>query len=150
MPFLRTRRAAACAVLASLVLGGSAIAADAPDTTISVSPRVTISSPASSPVDFPGVSKVRKGQAIPRNWAVVSRDVRITRGGEPAYAAMRMTCPKGKTWRSGASGGDIGVSVLDITAAPGRKRSVLVMATFSESDVRVGESASGTVYALCR
>ncbi len=103
-----------------------------------------------SPAEFPGVSKVRKGQAIPRNWAVVSRDVRITRGGEPAYAAMRMTCPKGKTWRSGASSGDIGVSVLDITAAPGRKRSVLVMATFSASDVRVGESASGTVYALCR
>ncbi len=46
MPFLRTRRAAVCAVLASLALGSSAIAADAPDSTMSVSPRVTISPPA--------------------------------------------------------------------------------------------------------
>jgi hypothetical protein len=150
MPFLRTRRAVTCAVITSLALGGSAIAADAPDTTMSVSPRVTVAAPASSPVGFPGVSKVRKGETLPRNWAVVSRAVKITRGGEPAYAAMRMTCPKGKTWRSGASEGGIGVSVLDTTAAPGRKRSVLVMATFSTTDVRVGESASGTVYALCR
>ena len=61
---------------------------------------------------------------------------------------MRMTCPKGKTWRSGTVGRDVGVSVLDRSARG--KRSVLVMATFSTSAVRVGERAAGTVYALCR
>ena len=96
------------------------------------------------------MSKVPEDEPLPRDWAVVSRHVRITRGDEPAYAAMRMTCPKGKTWRSSASGGAIGAGVLDRIAAPGRKRSVLVMASPSSSDVRVGAARVGTVYALCR
>ena len=77
------------------------------------------------------------------------RDVRITRGGEVAFAALRMTCPKGKTWRSGADAGDIRASVLDRDPRS-RKRSVLVMARFATGEVRVGETASGSVYALCR
>ena len=141
-------RAAAVAVTATLVLCVPAVAAGGPDTTIAVSPRVLTSAPAVSPADFPGVSKVRKGRALPRNWVVVGRDVRTTRGGEIAFAALRMTCPKGRTWRSGASTGDIGASVLDRSARG--KRSVLVMATFSAADVREGESAGGTVLALCR
>ena len=59
-----------------------------------------------------------------------------------------MTCPKGKSWRSGTASGEIGVSVLDRSARG--KRSVLVMATFSTSAVAVGEVAAGTIYALCR
>ena len=141
-------RAAAVAVAATLVLCVPAVAAGGPDTTIAVSPRVLTSAPAVSPADFPGVSKVRKGRALPRNWVVVGRDVRTTRGGEIAFAALRMTCPKGRTWRSGASTGEIGASVLDRSAHG--KRSVLVMATFSAADVREGESARGTVLALCR
>ncbi len=143
-------RAIACAAVASLALAGtgSAIAAAGPDTTIAVSPRVLTSAPAVSPADFAGVSKVRKGRRLPRNWVVVGRDVRITRGGEVAYAALRMTCPKGKTWRSGASTGDVGAGVLDRSARG--KRSLLVMVTFSASDVRQGETAGGTVFALCR
>ena len=141
-------RAAAVAFAATLVLCVPAVAAGGPDTTIAVSPRVLTSAPAVSPADFPGVSKVRKGRALPRNWVVVGRDVRTTRGGEIAFAALRMTCPKGRTWRSGASTGDIGASVLDRSARG--KRSVLVMATFSAADVREGESAGGTVLALCR
>jgi len=140
-------RAAAGAVAASLALCGPALAAG-PDTTISVSPRELTSAPAVSPADFPGISKVRKGRALPRNWVVVARDVRITRGGEPAFAALRMTCPKGRTWRSGTTTGDVGASVLARSARG--KRSLLVMATFSTADVREGETASGTVLALCR
>jgi hypothetical protein len=141
-------RAVAGAVAASLALAGSAVAAGAVDTTISVSPRVLTSAPAVSPADFAGVSKVRRGRPLPRNWVVVGRDVRITRGAEAAYAALRMTCPTGKTWRSGASTGDVGATVLDRSARG--KHSLLVMATFSAADVRQGETASGTVLALCR
>ncbi|MEA2192664.1 MAG: hypothetical protein QOI73_2785 [Solirubrobacteraceae bacterium] len=141
-------RAVAGAVAASLALAGSAVAAGAVDTTIGVSPRVLTSAPAVSPADFAGVSKVRRGRPLPRNWVVVGRDVRITRGAEAAYAALRMTCPTAKTWRSGASTGDVGATVLDRSARG--KHSLLVMATFSAADVRQGETASGTVLALCR
>ncbi len=143
----RISHAVVCAIAASLALGGSAAAATATDTKIVVTPRVGLSAPGSSPVDFPGVSKVRAGEPLPPNWVVVSRDVRIYRGTEVAYAAMRMTCPKAKTWRTGASGGAIGASVLDRNVRG--KRSVLVMATVA-GDVQPGQTVAGTVYALCR
>jgi hypothetical protein len=150
MPSHRIIRSAACAVVASLALGGPALAAaSGPDTTIAVSPRVVVSAPATSPVDFPGVSKVRAGRPLPRGWVAISRDVRITRGGEAAYGALRMTCPGAKTWRSGASSGAVGATILDRNARAG-KHSVLVMATFSSTQVAVGQVATGTIYALCR
>lgn len=146
----RLRRTAACAAALALAFahGATAVAAATSDTTIGVSPHVQTVAPAASPVTFPGVTGVRDGVRLPRGWTVVARDVRITRGDETAFAALRMTCPRGTTWRSGTAAGAIGVSVLDRNARG--KRSVLVMATFSTSDVRVGESASGTVFALCR
>jgi hypothetical protein len=143
----RCHRAVACAVAASLALAGSAVAAQAADTTIDVSPRAELTAPDRSPVDFPGVTRVREGEPLPRGWVVVSRDVRITRGAQDAFGAFQMTCPRGTTWRSGTGADDIRASVLDRNA---RKRSVLVLATFSMSAVRVGETAAGTVYALCR
>jgi hypothetical protein len=144
------RRATACAVAvaASLVLGGSAYAAASTPTTMSVAPRVETAAPAVSPVSFPGVTSVRQGARLPHGWVVVGRDVRIVRGDEPAFAALRMTCPKGKSWRSGASDGSVGVTVLDRNARG--KRSVLVMATFSTTAVAVGQVAAGTIFALCR
>lgn len=148
MPRLRSSRAVAGAVLASLALGTSAVAAHATDTKIIVAPRVLMSAPASSPVDFPGVAKVRAGEALPRNWVVVGRNVKIARGSEVAYAALRLTCPKGTTWRTGASSGAVGASVLDRSTRG--KRSVLVMATIADAGVAVGATVSGTVYALCR
>jgi len=148
MPQLPFSRAALCAAVASLALVAPA-AAETADTAISVSPRTQIAAPASSPVTFPGVTRVREGEALPRGWVVVSREVKITRGGEVAYPAFRMTCPTGRTWRSGTSGGDIVASVLD-RSARAQKRSVLVMATFATSEVPVGDAATGTVYALCR
>jgi hypothetical protein len=149
MPLSRTRRAGALAgaIAALLALGASAVAAQAADTKIIVTPRVVLSAPAVSPVDFPGVSTVRAGQALPRRWVVVSRNVKIARGDEVAYAAMRMTCPKGTTWRTGASSGAIGAQVLDRTTRG--RRSILVMATIA-AGVKPGEIAAGTVYALCR
>jgi hypothetical protein len=147
MPLPRSRRAAACVAAASIALTGTAFAAVASDTTMAVSPRVESASPAASPASFPGITSVREGARLPRGWVVVGRDVRIAVGDEPAFPALRLTCPKGKVWHSGSAGGDIGLSVLDRNARG--KRSVLVMATPSTS-VRAGDVAAGTVYALCR
>jgi hypothetical protein len=148
MPFARLRRVTACACAMSLVLAATALAEATSDTEIAVSPRVQTVAPATSPAAFPGVTGVREGARLPRGWVVVGRHVKITRGDEAAFAALRMTCPTGKTWRSGTSDGEIAASVLDHDAR--KKHSVLVMATFSPSQIGVGESAAGTVYALCR
>lgn len=150
MPRSRRTLALALASAASLAAGGTAFASAAPsDTTIEVSPRVEIAAPAASPAGFPGITKVREGERLPRLWVVVSRDVRITRGGEVAFAALRMTCPAGKTWRSGTASGDVKAGVLDRNARAG-KRAVLVMASFSPSEIGPGQTATGTVHALCR
>lgn len=132
-------------------LGGAAgalAAADGSDTTAAVSPRAVLTAPDRSPVDFPGAPKARAGDPLPEGYVAVARDVRLTRGAEVAYAALRMTCPKGKTWHTGAAGGDIAVSVLD--RAVSSKRSVLVMASYDARATALGETAAGTIYALCR
>lgn len=140
---------AALAVVAVLAGAGAAFAAaDGPDTTTAVSPRTVLAAPDRSPVDFPGVAKARAGRPLPDGYAAVARDVRITRGGEIAYAALRMACPPGKTWRTGAVSGDISVSVLD--RAVSNKRSVLVMASLDTRETALGQTAAGTVYALGR
>ncbi len=141
-------RACACALALCLLSSATALASTTSDTSIDVAPRVETAAPAASPATFPGVTSVRAGARLPRGWVVVGRDVEITRGDEPAFAALRMTCPKGTSWRSGTADGEIGLSILDRSARG--KRSVLVMAKFSTSEVAVGEVAAGTVYALCR
>lgn len=150
MSSIRSSWVAAAAGVAALGLAASAFAqaqAPAEATTISVAPRVLIAAPQKSPVDFPGVAKARAGQPLPNGYVAVARDVKIARGAEVAFAALRMTCPKGKTWRTGASSGDIGLSVLDRRVTG--KRSVLVLASPAPS-VQQGKTATGTVYSLCR
>ena len=145
----RRMRIAVLAVVAALLgTAGALAAANGPDTTTAVSARVLISAPDRSPVDFPGVAKARAGAPLPRGYVAVARDVRIVRGREVAYAALRMTCPRGMTWRTGASSGAIVVSVLDRVVS--NKRAVLVMARLDTRDTALGETAAGTVYALCR
>ena len=143
-----TRPAAAIvASLATLGVAGIATAEAPADTTMSVSPRTSVAAPARSPIDFPGVPGATAGRPLPRGYVAVARDVRITRGGETAFAAMRMTCPKGRSWRTGAVSGDLGVSVLDRRIAG--KRSVLVLASAAPR-IAPGDTATGTVFALCR
>lgn len=144
----RAARAALVLTAALATAGGVALAADGGPTTISVSPRVLVAAPQDSPADFPGVGRARAGRPLPAGYVAVARDVRITRGGEAAYAALRMTCPRGKTWRTGAAAGALGLSVLDRTVSG--KRSVLVMATYDRRDTALGQTAAGTIYALCR
>jgi hypothetical protein len=139
--------AAAVASVAALGVAASAGAEAPPDTIISVSPRVLTAAPQKSPIDFPGVVKARAGQPLPKGYVAVARDVKIVRGAEVAFAAMHMTCPRGKTWRTGASSGDVGLSVL--TRKVTGKRSVLVLVSAAPS-VAEGATAKGTVYSLCR
>jgi hypothetical protein len=139
--------AAAFAATATLAIAGIAGAQAPPDTTISVSPRVALPASANSPINFPGVPSARTGKPLPKGYVVVARGVNITRGAETAFAALRMTCPKGKTWRTGGSAGDISMTILDQRASG--KHSVLVLAT-AASSVDAGVTASGTAFALCR
>jgi hypothetical protein len=139
--------AAIVASVAALGAAAAAIAGAPADTTMSVSPRASVAAPARSPIGFPGVPGAVAGRPLPTGYVAVARDVRITRGGETAFAAMRMTCPKGTSWRTGAVSGDLGVSVLDRRVAG--KRSVLVLASAAPR-IAAGDIATGTVYALCR
>ncbi|MEA2155856.1 MAG: hypothetical protein QOE11_1996 [Solirubrobacteraceae bacterium] len=141
------RATATVATVAVAGLCGVAGAQTPADTTITVSPRVVIAAPQKSPIDFPGVRSARAGRPLPKGYAAIARGVSIARGGETAFAALRMTCPKGKTWRTGGSGGAIAFGVLDRRVAG--KRSVLVLASAVAQDVP-GATASGTVFALCR
>lgn len=146
----RSRRVIAVTLAAVTMLaagGGVALADAATDTTITVSPRTVIPAPQNSPVDFAGVARARAGQPLPAGYVAVARAVAFTRGTETAFAAMRMTCPKGTSWRSGGADGDVGASVLDRRASG--KRSVLVMAS-PVARGAAGEVVMGTVYALCR
>jgi hypothetical protein len=144
----RVAGGALAGLVALAAAGGALAAASGPDTTIAVAPRVLIAAPERSPVDFAGVGKVRAGEVLPRGYVVAARDVRFVRGGEVAYAALRMACPQGKTWRAGAAAGDVDVAILDRTVS--KKRSVLVMASFDTTATAVGQTAAGTIYAVCR
>lgn len=145
----RRALAVALAVLAPLGAASAAFAAAAAavETRISVSPRTFVSAPGDSPVDFPGVTRASAGQPLPRGYVAVARSVRIMRGSEVASAALRMTCPRGKRWRSGVSSGEIGLSVLDRSVSG--RRNVLVMATIDTREIAVGETASGAIHMLC-
>jgi hypothetical protein len=144
----RAARAALIAIAALAALGGVAAAEGGATTTLSVSPRVLVAAPEPSPASFPGVARARAGEPLPKGYVAVGRDVRITRGAEAAYAALRLVCPRGKTWRTGAATGDIGLTVLDRVVS--KKRSVLVMATYDTGTTALGQTAAGTIYALCR
>jgi hypothetical protein len=142
-----TWAAATVASVATLAAAGIAMAEAPVATTMSVSPRMSVAAPVRSPIAFPGVPGVAAGRPLPKGYVAVARDVRITRGDETAFAAMRMTCPAGKSWRTGAVSGDVGVSVLDRRIAG--KRSVLVLAS-AAPHIAAGDTATGTVFALCR
>ena len=150
-PVLRRAGGAALAAAAAVVVLAVAVAAHAAarsDTSIAVSPRVLVAAPERSTVDFPGVSRARAGRPLPRGHTAVGRDVRIARGREVAHAALRMTCPRGSAWRSGAAAGELLLTVLDRVVSG--KRAVLVMASVDTSRTAAGEAAEGTIWALCR
>ena len=60
-----------------------------------------------------------------------------------------MTCPRGKTWRTGAATGDIGLTVLDRTVSQEALGARHGDATTRDTTA-LGQTAAGTIYALCR
>jgi hypothetical protein len=147
-----------CSVLAvSGVLAGglaataSALSAGAP-TQITVGGSSLLAAPARSPIDFPGARNLRQGEPLPAGDVVVARQVAITRGDDPAQAAVTLTCPPRLRVRSaGASEIPKGVvAQLPRSRAGYRgRRSVRVVTDFDARAVARGQTASGTLYALC-
>jgi hypothetical protein len=135
----------------SLTAAGTALAASASiDSEITVSPRTTVASaPDKSPIDFAGAHDARRGKPLPKGNVVVGRAVKLTRGSEVAYATLTMTCPSGKALRTLGRTGDVAPQVLHPVHYVG-KRSVSVLVDYDASKVKVGQSAEGTVLALCR
>lgn len=159
MPRINARTAvAAAAIAATTAAGGTAFAQSQPapiqpaagDSTVIVSPRTQIAAPANSPIDFAGVRSARRGKPLAAGYVVVSRHVKVTRGAEVAYGAMRMTCPKGKTLRSFGSTGSIGGNLATPSTKYVGKSSWLMMATYGGSQVKPGQAAEGNLLAICR
>lgn len=99
--------------------------------------------------DFAGAKDARAGRPLPAGNVVVGRVVRFTRGSELAYAAITMRCPAGKVLRTLGQTGDVGPQVLRPLRYTGRC-SVDVVVDFDARRVKVGQTAEGTVLALCR
>lgn len=151
------RTAVAAAAVATLLTAGAAIALDPGDTAITVSARTTIHAPSASPVDFPGVREARRGQPLPAGHTAIGYRVSITRGETTAYPSFTMQCPVGKRLRTMALQGEIGPQVIGANPFVRRRdfdyigrRSWGVIADYNRRTVAVGETATGTVYGLCR
>ena len=160
MSLLKT--VAACATTGALAAVGVAAAqappVTAPDvTTITVAAPVLIASPALSPADFPGVRTARLRRPLPPGYVAVGHRVTVTVGRRAAYPTFTVSCPRGKTLRTFASGGSIGVQIVGPSTII-RERAFdyvgkprwAVLASYSTRGVSVGDTVSGTIYGLCR
>jgi hypothetical protein len=153
------RTAVVAAAVAALLAGGAAIAqTGAPGTTgMTVGPRVELPAGAINPTEFPGVHDDRRGQPIPSRFRAISYAVSITRGTTETYPTFTVRCPAGRTLFTFASTGGIGPQIVGYTPFIRRrgfdysgKSSWGVVADYNRRDVKVGETVTGTVYALCR
>ncbi len=156
-----TRTAIAAAAAAALLVAGAAVAQTvappAPGTTtISVGPRVQLAAGATDPTDFPGV-KDRKGQPIPSQYRAIAYDVSITRGSVETYPAFTVRCPPGRKLVTFAATGSVAPQIVGFTPFVRRrafgyegKASWGVIVDYDRRVTGVGQTASGTVYALCR
>ena len=156
------RTAVAAASVSALLAGGAAIAQTgaptAPGTTsMSVGPRVELPAGAIDPTDFPGVHDDRRGQPIPSRFRAISYAVSITRGTTETYPTFTVRCPAGRKLFTFASTGGVGPQIVGYTPFIRRrgfdysgKSSWGVVADYNRRDVKVGETVTGTVYAICR
>jgi len=150
---------AAAAISGTAVAVGVALAAGPTATEISVAPRVTILAPAVSPIDVGGVPEVRAGKALPTGYRLIGRRVTIKRGTDLAAAQIRLSCPPSTRSRGLlADNGNSGGHIYEQLWRTGRGRDQATGQAYDFHDVvaqapptlKVGESASGTVYILCR
>lgn len=134
-------------LLAASILSAGAIttagAADG-DTTATVGAPKPLSAGATAPFDAAGVKAIRRGKAIPSGYVLVGRHASAEGGAAAAGAAIRLTCPSGKTVRTlGATGVPIQIPSRDTSYVGNRITTVYALAN-------AGKSFDGTVYAVCR
>ncbi len=134
--------------VATLALGGGAVAASAQDdpatptdaTTVTVTKAPKLAPGDTSPFSVPGVKAIRAGKTIPKGFALVGFTVATSGSGPYAGAYLRFACPTGKTLRSFAVKGKAGFRA-ESTSYPGHRTA------FVSSVYRGG---TGSVYAVCR
>lgn len=132
------------ALLAAAVLSAGAVATAGAvdgDTTVTIGAPKPTAAGARAPFDAPGVKAIRQGKAVPAGYALVGRSVTVKAGAGAAGAAVRLSCPSGKTLRTLATTGRTG---LQITRKYVGQSATNVIALDARGD------SSGTVYAVCR
>jgi hypothetical protein len=132
----------ALAVVATLAVGGVAIAADGA-TQITVEPSATLMPGQTAPFDAAGVRAIRRGKPIPAGYRLVGQKVTNTRGIPSAGAALFFRCPDGKRLKTFGQTGDVGL-VLDRDYVNHRQ-------TYARtSPGKRGQTMTGIAYAVCR
>lgn len=99
------------------VAGSGAAAASAGaaagDARITVGPPVTLTAGEIAPFDAAGVKAIRRGKAIPEGYVLVGRKVTIDRGTSGSVgAALKLSCPSGKSARTLGLTGENGPSLI--------------------------------------
>lgn len=135
------------AILASTL--PAALAGSAPSkTTSSAKKQKNAYSPAKSPVD---IENLRRGTPIPRDYAVISREVKVTRGksGTKSSNYVSLVCPGDRTIAGLADSEDLGHPMpftFNDEETFGRGTARLYPTV---RDIKVGKSRTGTLYGLC-
>lgn len=147
MPSVRSALLLALGAAAATAALASAQDAAPSETTVTVGPRTVLAPPATSPVDAPGTPAVRRGRRIPAGYRIVARKVAITRGSDTAGAWFRLQCPTGTRTRTIASSeaGRVGVGIVGAY-----HRTFVYVFAPPTPKLRRGETATGTVYLVCR
>lgn len=139
-PKARTALLTASILAAGAAAAGTAGALDG-DTTVTVGPPKPLTAGATAPFDAAGVKAIRRGKPVPAGYVLVGRTVTTKAGTGAAGAAIRLTCPAGKTLRTLGATGKAG---LQIGRTYLGKRATNVMSLDGRGDT------SGTVYGVCR
>jgi hypothetical protein len=133
--------------LAVAATGATAVAATAADgdAQITVGPQITLHAGQKAPFDAPGVKAVRRGRPIPSGYVLVGRKVTIDRGTSGSVgAALKLSCPTGKTARTLGATGATGPNLIGNAYVGHRDVRVAVW-----SPPRSPQS-TGVSYVVCR
>jgi hypothetical protein len=132
-------------VAALAITATSALGAGKTDTVVTIKPARELAAGSISPFDAAGVKAIRRGKPIPAGYRIVARDVSIARGSQAGWGAVRLQCPKGTKTRTLARTGQVGPQLV------GKYHSTFVYALVDDGpSVKPGQTASGTVYLVCR
>lgn len=146
---LTTAALALAAVLAAASwLAAVALASTPSKTETSSKSQVTTKSPDKLPVTM---GKYKKGTALPKGWAVVSRKATVTRGksGTTSKNSVKLSCPSKTSIIELEDSEQLGKPMpftYDKEQTFGRTPVFLYP---TARDISVGKSRTGTLYGLC-